>query len=147
MSGAQKGENKRALRVFLSYAAPDKPYADKVRGLLSRKANLRIFSTESLSAGEDWASRLKDELSRCELFVVVLSPTSVESNWILHELGAAWGLNKPIMPVVTDPEVSSKIPLALQGIRLMQIKDLEKPGVISQLLGEYQDVMPSHKER
>jgi len=147
MSEAQKARNRDALRVFLSYAAADKPYADKVRSVFSRRASLRIFTTESLSAGEDWASRLKDELSQCQLFVVVLSPSSVDSNWILHELGAAWGLNKPIIPVVTDPEVISKIPLALRGIKFVQIKELEKPEVITQLLERYQDLMPSHRGR
>jgi hypothetical protein len=147
MSEAQKARNTDALRVFLSYAAADKPYADRVRSVLSRRANLRIFTTESLSAGEDWASRLKDELSRCQLFVVVLSPSSVESNWILHELGAAWGLNKPIIPIVTDPEVISKVPLTLRGIKFVGVKELEKPEVVSQLLERYQDLVPSHKGR
>jgi hypothetical protein len=127
MSAIGKERGKDGLRIFLSYATADRTDARKVRSLLSKRPDLRIFTTETLSAGEDWESKLKGEISQCEIFIVLVSPTSVDSKWVLHELGAAWALDKPILAVVTDPEVVSKIPLNLRGVEIVEIKDLEKP--------------------
>jgi hypothetical protein len=140
----QKEKRKRVLRIFLSYAVADRVYAHKLRGLLSQRPNLHIFTTETLSAGEDWESKLKDEISQCDIFVVVLSPNSVNSKWVLHELGAAWAINKPIIPVVTHPEVFSRIPVTLSKVQLVETNELEKPEVINQILEHYEEAVTSH---
>ena len=100
MNTNRKEKGKSASRIFLSYVRADRTYALKLRSLLSQRPNLSIFTTETLSAGEDWESKLKDELSQSDIFIVLLSSNSVDSKWVLHELGAAWALNKPIIPVI-----------------------------------------------
>jgi len=97
-----------------------------------------------LSAGEDWESRLRDELSQCDIFVALLSPDSVHSEWVLQELGAVWALNKPIIPVVTHLELFSEIPLELRGVQSVEIKDLESPEIINQILEHYREEIASH---
>ncbi|MEW5767961.1 MAG: toll/interleukin-1 receptor domain-containing protein [bacterium] len=144
MNTIQKERGKQVLRIFLSYTTADRTYAHKLYSLLSQRPNLRIFTTEMFSAGEDWESKLKDRLSQCDIFMVLLSSNSVDSKWVLHELGAAWALDKPIIPIVTYPELISKIPLTLGGIRFVEIKDLEKPEVISKILEHYEEVATSH---
>ena len=144
MTTIQKEMVKQVFRVFLSYAITDRVQAHKLRSLLSKRPNLRVFSTEMLSAGENWEPKLRDELSQCDIFLVLLSPSSVDSPWILHELGAAWALNKPIIPIVTRPGLFSKIPLELSGIQSVEIKDIEKPEVIDQLLEHYREEAASH---
>ena len=139
----QKGKRKQALRIFLSYAAADRVYAHQVRNLLSQRPNVHLFTTETLSAGEDWQSKLKDELSKCDLFLVLLSPNSVESKWVLHELGAAWAIDKPIVPIVTHPEVFTKVPVALNQTQFIEIKDLEKPGTVNRILERYEEAITS----
>ncbi len=135
MNTIQKERSKQALRIFLSYAVVDREYAHKLHSLLSQRPNLYTFTPEMLSAGEDWESKLKDELSRSDIFVVVLSPNSIDSKWVLHELGAAWALNKPIILVVTHPEILSKIPMDLRKVQLVEIKHLEShPEAIDQIL-------------
>lgn len=140
----QKGKRKPALRIFLSYAAADRVYAHQVRSLLSQRPNVHLFTTETLSAGEDWQSKLKDELSKCDLFLVLLSPNSVESKWVLHELGAAWAIDKPIVPIVTHPEVFTKVPVALSQTQFVEIKDLAKPGIMNRILEHYEETATSH---
>ncbi|MCK4732005.1 MAG: toll/interleukin-1 receptor domain-containing protein [Methanophagales archaeon] len=133
----EKGD-RGTLHVFLSYAVADKEYAHKLHKLLSQQPNLHIFTTEALSAGEDWTSKLKDELSKCDVFVVLLSPNAIESSWVLSELGAAWALDKLIIPVVTELKVSSKIPVQLKGTHFVEIEHLEKhPEAINQALMRY----------
>ena len=43
---------------------------------------------------------------KCDIFLVLLSPDSVNSEWILPEIGAAWALNKLIVPIVTQTGLS-----------------------------------------
>jgi len=143
MRTIQKEKGKQTIRIFLSYVTADREYAHKLYSLLSKRPNLYIFTPEMLSAGEAWESILKKELSQSDIFVVLLSANSVDSEWVLHELGAAWALNKPIIPVVTHPEVFSKIPLTLRQIKLIEIKELEKPEVIDQILERYEKVATS----
>jgi len=132
-------KSKSPLRIFLSYAASDRIDANKLRDLLSRRPNVRVFTTEMLSAGEDWKSKLKDELSKCDVFWVLLSPNSVDSKWVLQELGAAWAIEKPIIPVVTHPELISKIPVALSRHQFINVKDIDKPEIINRVLAPYED--------
>lgn len=144
MSTVQKEKAKRTLHIFLSYTVADRAQAHKLRSLLSQRSNLRIFTTEMLSAGEDWRSKLRDELSQCDIFVVLLSSNSVNSPWVLQELGAAWGLSKLIIPIVTHPEVASKIPAPLNEIQSIEIEDFEKPEVVNQILEHYEEMAASH---
>jgi len=140
MNTTKKEKGKPALRIFLSHDAADSAYARKLsRSLLSQRPNLRIFTPETLSAGEDWQSKLKDELFQCDIFMVLLSPNSVYSPWVLKELGAAWGLEKPIIPVVTHPEMLARIPVKLGKVQLVDIKDLENPEAINQILERYEE--------
>jgi len=53
---------------------------------------------------------------------------------VLHELGAAWALNKPIIPIVITPQAFSKIPVTLGELQSVEIEDLENPEVIDQIL-------------
>lgn len=129
-----------SCRIFLSYVEADRTYARKLSNLLSQRPNLRIFTTETLSAGEDWKSKLKDELSQTDILMVLLSSNSVNSPWVLQELGAAWALDKPIIPVVIHPEVSFKMPVMLRELQSVEVKDFENPEVIDQILEGYEKV-------
>ena len=146
MNTAKREKRKSALRIFLSHTAADSAYARRLsRSLLSQRPNLRIFNTEMLSAGEDWQSKLRDELSQCDIFIVLLSPNSVYSPWVLKELGAAWGLEKPIIPVVTDPELLSRVPVSLDKARLVDVKDVDNPEVTNQILEYYEKEVDSSR--
>ena len=148
MNTAQKEGRKQTLRIFLSYAAADREYARKLCSFLSQHPNSQIFTPEALSAGEDWESKLKEEISQCDIFVVLLSSNSVNSEWVLSELGAAWALDKLIILVITHPEVFSKIPIDFRKVPSVEIKYLEShPEAIKQILERYEKVATSHNSR
>lgn len=140
----RKQRRKQALRIFLSYAVADRAYAYKVQRLLSQRPSVQIFTTEMLSAGEDWQSKLKDQLSKCDIFLVLLSPNSVDSKWVLQELGAAWAIEKPIVSILTHPKDIRKLPGALGQIQSIEIKDLEKSETTNQILERLEKVAISH---
>lgn len=145
MNTTQKEKGKRALRIFLSYAATDREYARKLPNLLSLRPNIHIFTPEMLSAGEEWVPRLRDEISQCDIFIVILSSDSVSSPSVLSELGAAWALDKLIIVVFTHSEVFSKIPVNLREVQSLEIKYLEShPEAIKQIIERYEEGATSH---
>src|SRR3990172_6614894 len=143
MNTIYQEKSKQTTRIFLSYVAADREYAHKLHNLLSQHSDLYIFTLEMLSAGDNWESKLKDEISKSDIFIVLLSSRSVNSNWVLHELGAAWALNKPIIPVVIHGDVFSQIPLPLRQMQLIEFKEFEKPEVINKILEQYEKVETS----
>jgi TIR domain-containing protein len=124
----------KVRNVFLSHATPDRQSARKLTDLLSRVPGVRVFATEMLVAGGDWRSELRGELSNCDLFVFFLSSESVDSPWILAEIGAAWAMEKPIVAVVTDSGLLSKIPIDLRDTPTVSYADLEKPDAVNRIL-------------
>jgi len=133
-----KVEKKSNLRVFLSYAAQDATQALRIYNVLFKQPDIEIFTTNMLSAGENWIPKLRKALYESDLFIVLLSPNAVESKWVLYELGAAWGLNKPIIPVVMQLEMSGKVPLVLRDVPLLSIEDLENSEAVNQILERYE---------
>jgi hypothetical protein len=138
MSSKKEEKGKADVRIFVSYAAEDTGPATELISQLTRQPNFHVFTTDRISAGGNWRSKIKKELSQSDYFLVLLSPTSIQSKWIQFELGAAWGLNKFIIPVVTSQEVVNQIPLELGDLQIIELKHLKEPEVISQIIESYQ---------
>jgi predicted nucleotide-binding protein len=133
-----KDKPKRDVRIFLSYASEDKNRAAELTSQLAQRPNLHVFSADKMSAGENWQSKIKKELSASDFFVILLSPTSMQSKWVQFELGAAWGLNKFIIPVVTSHDLLNKIPVDLAGLHVIEMEHLKKADAISEIMDLYE---------
>lgn len=139
MSSKKEDKTKDNIRLFVSYAKEDSGQAAELISQLARQPNFQIFTASKMSAGENWRSKLKKELSQSDYFLVLLSPTSVQSKWVQFELGAAWGLNKFIIPVVTSQDVVHHIPLKFGGLQVIELKDLKgKPESLGQIIASYE---------
>jgi hypothetical protein len=140
MNAVQEKKRTQTLHVFLSYARADEEDINKIQSILYKYYNLRIFTSEMLNAGEDWKTKLRDEIAQCDIFIVLLSPNSIESSWVLTELGAAWGLEKLIVPIFTQPEVLSKIPVELKDTQSFDIGYLEEhPEALKPIIDHYKE--------
>src|SRR5712691_3600428 len=80
---------RRPQQLFLSYASADKDVAQKIADKL-RHSGLRIwFSEYELQAGDSITERIQDAIAASDHLIVLLSPSSVRSNWVQRELNAA----------------------------------------------------------
>lgn len=59
--------------------------------------------------------------------VAILTSASVKSNWVLQEIGAAWGLGKPIIPIVATRDLLNSLPIQLNDSLALQLEDLTTP--------------------
>ena len=53
-----------------------------------------------IAKGDDFESRIFGELQKCHELVVLLTPWSVDRNWVWVELGAARALGLRIVPIL-----------------------------------------------
>jgi hypothetical protein len=140
MNKQKEEKNRHPVRVFVSYAKEDSAFANKLLSYLSNQPRLDIFTTNKISAGEKWRSKIKSALNASDIFLVVLSPASVKSTWVLFELGVAWGLDMPIIPVATHPDVISKVPVELKNVPVINLEDLKNLETMNQILKDCEKV-------
>jgi hypothetical protein len=124
MSKNKEEKGKQSIRVFVSYSMKDRDYANELLNYLAQQPNINVFTANNLSAGGRWQSVIRQELSKSDYFLVLLSPASINSKWVQFELGLAWGLDKAIIPIITDREMINKIPLDLRNLQVLDLDAL-----------------------
>src|SRR5437588_2131061 len=131
---ANKNTIASPLRIFLSYDTADRDNARVLRNLLEHHSRPRISSMDSISVAEDWRSRLREEIANCDVFIMLLTPNSIKSDYVPQERGAAWALGKPILIVKTHPELSPGIQLEADDSQVVTLAELEDPAVLDRML-------------
>lgn len=126
-------KSKQSIRVFVSYAMEDSAYANELLNHLAQQSNISVFTSDELSAGEKWQSVIRQQLSASDYFLVLLSPTSINSKWVQFELGLAWGLDKTIIPITTDRGIINKIPLDLRNLQILDLDALKNSESINHI--------------
>ena len=89
-----------------------------------------------ISAGQHWRKELRRALETTDVFVVIGSPASAKSDFVLQELGGAWALSKPIVIVTPEGEVEWAPPIEPSAYRRVALTELEKPAFADGLLAE-----------
>jgi internalin A len=108
------------MSVFISYAHKDERFLEQLRIALvpyERKGELRVWSDPLIEAGQEWREEIFTNLDRADIFILLLSPQSVASEFVNDkELPRAMELRKKgvfeIMPVVIKPCGWKKLELA-----------------------------------
>jgi hypothetical protein len=106
------------IRLFLSHASVDAPLAELVARLFRSALGLtpetiRCTSVDGyrLPGGADTDEQLRIEVHQAEVLVGIISVASLDSLYVAFELGARWGANKSLIPLMA-PGVS---PSAMKG--------------------------------
>jgi hypothetical protein len=134
MRKSQKDKGSVPTRIFMSYSMNDAQYARKLREALEGIPGIRISSTEDMSPGEDFVTKIRDEISACDMFFVIITHESARRPWMLIELGAAWAIGKIIIPVVTDRSLLKTLPISLKDRQAILLADLGKPDVLNRAI-------------
>jgi hypothetical protein len=124
------------FRVFLSHAPGDRPAAERVIRLLAAGGRVHTFSDSMVSSGAKWVERLRLELEACDVFMVIGSPRAAISDRVLHELGGAWALDKPMIVVTPQVGWTWQLPVPARSVQHVSLEDIEQPGCIERLLAD-----------
>ena len=140
----KQAAQQNAPKIFISHAAADKILARKIRNLLKSNFDANISMTEHFSAGEEWESHLRRELSDSDYIVLLLTPHSVRSTFVVRDFGAAWGLGKPIISIVTRRAVLHAIPMAVNESQVIELTDIDNAESSDELTRRFSQIMESH---
>lgn len=95
------------MKVFVSHCSADKQIAeafvDLLRdALLISAKEIRCTSVDGykLAAGTNSEEQLRQEVFDAQAFLVLLSPTSLRSIYVMFELGARWSTKRYLAPVM-----------------------------------------------
>ena len=106
------------MNIFLSYTQQDREWAKALADRL-RSENLTVWDSETeLYPGDNFAAKIAEALENADAMVVLVSPDSLASQWVKHEIEFALGssrLSGRLIPIVVRP--TEKMPWILQKLK------------------------------
>lgn len=112
-------------KIFISYSRKDIDFARKLAGDLEKAGYDVWWDITDLRGGDDWVRTLPAAIQASESFIIILTPNSVESEWVRKEYTQALSLRKKIVPLMFE---ACDVPFALNTINYLNF-----------LSGEYAD--------
>jgi hypothetical protein len=90
--------------VFISYSRADRWIAEHMaRSIEEQCAGLGIeafLDERSIEGGQSIPDAVRQNIKRCDEFLILLSHSSITREWVKIELGAAWVLEKLMVPII-----------------------------------------------
>jgi len=118
-----KNGNNLMTQVFISYSEHDRETMEKIRNSLRRESLTVWTNTTDIQTGEDFQSAIDRGIEQTDNLVYLLSPDSVESEFVRKEIDYAVSLDKRIIPVLVRKTPPESIPKALQGVQYIDLTD------------------------
>jgi len=92
------------MKIFISHSSKDKKFVRKLKNCLAENSIETWFDEGQLELGDSLVDKLEEALDDSSHLVIILSPSSVESDWVKYELDKAiknsnTGLMNKIIPV------------------------------------------------
>ena len=75
--------------IFLSHSSADKIFAAQVDETLRQHGLPIWYSPINIVGSQLWQDEIGAALARCDWFILILSPNSIESMWVKRELNYA----------------------------------------------------------
>src|SRR6266849_1637564 len=92
------------LSIFVSHSSKDDDFGlrlvQDLRKAFGSPDAVWYDSEGGLYGGDSWWSRIVSVLGTCDVFIIVLSPNSMNSKWVMRELDIAMVESKRIVPVL-----------------------------------------------
>lgn len=98
-------------RTFLSYSRINKDFALQLAKELKSEGFSIWIDQLDIPAGMRWDVELEKALEECDIFMVIMTPASIESENVRDEIGYAIDNNKRILPILLK---DAKVPLRLR---------------------------------
>ena len=100
MAEQRRTKEHRVTQIFISYSRKDLKF---VEGLASdlRNAGFEVwYDFLRLRGGERWRTEIQNAIKNSQYIIVVLSPDSVESEWVEREFLFASSLKRKVIPLL-----------------------------------------------
>jgi hypothetical protein len=119
------------ISVFVSHSSRDSDLAQALVDLMRAALNIpasaiRCTSLDGyrLPLGVSTDSHLRDELIQAKSFIGILTPSSLQSTYVLFELGARWGARLHILPVAAAGVDAGSLSGPLRGVNVLALGNI-----------------------
>ena len=82
----KRKQSRRPSEVFLSHAHQDVLLTTKLAETLRQHGVTVWYSERHIKGAQQWLDEIGAALDRCDWFIVLLTPSAVESKWVKREL-------------------------------------------------------------
>jgi len=89
-----------AYRVFVSHDWSDRWVARQMARCISDAGAQPFVDIFDIEKGDRFEERIREELAECQELVALLTPWSVDRNWVWTEMASAWIMRKRLVPVL-----------------------------------------------
>lgn len=125
-------------QIFISYSRVNTEFVTRLINDLTRQGFNVWMDQRDIGAGQRWDSLIQDALETCGLFIIILSPYSVESENVLDELSYAINAHKRIIPILLE---NCAIPYRIARIQFVNFTEDYQTG-FQHLISEIKQTSP-----
>lgn len=97
--GRSKSMRPARPMIFVSHAHEEKSIAGKLKESLDRCGVTSFLAHYDIVTGDKWDMEILDELSECDVFLIILTDNSRNSQYVNQEIGFALARGTPIIPL------------------------------------------------
>jgi len=110
-------------QIFISYARVDQSFAFQLSDdLLGEKLNVWLDQI-AIKPGQHWDKEVQEALKKSPIMILILSPTSAESDNVADEYHYFLQNKKTIIPVLTPDFDMADMPYRLSRLQFIDFKD------------------------
>lgn len=88
------------MKVFISHSSTDKWIARQISAHLGDLGIESFLDEKEIETGDSIDEAIQTHLADCDELLMLLSPASLKSNWVMIEIGGAKALNKRLIPIL-----------------------------------------------
>jgi TIR domain-containing protein len=124
---------RRRYLVFLSYSG-DAWLVSRIAEQVRQLGGEVWLDLNKLSGGDPISGTVREAIDSCNEAIVLLSPESLDSDWVVFEMGALWGQRKRITPILchVGPKAIPVIP-DVRGIDINEIDQQYLPDLADRI--------------
>jgi len=120
----KKTKRKSEYIVFISHSSKDAWIAQIIAEKITEIGATPWLDDKELKAGDALGDKIKQGLNVCREAVVLITPHSVKSQWVLLEIGAVWGQKKRVTPILYGVAHGALTPLS--DVKTIELNDLNE---------------------
>ena len=105
-----------SYKVYISCVNRDAKLARDLARRIGEVGAMAFLAEEDVKPAGNWLDQIRRSLRQSDEVLVLFTNHSMASNWVSLEIGAAFGLHKPIVPIVVslDPD---RLPPLIRSLR------------------------------
>nr|VFK58687.1 MAG: TIR domain-containing protein [Candidatus Kentron sp. TUN] len=126
--------------VFLSYSSNDSALAEELKNGIQNQGLKCFMASKDISVGSKWSKEIRTALIESKCTLMLLTSRSYKEPWVMIETGAAWVLEKDIIPALVQVEPKDLI-APLRDYQASTIEtDVQKKDLFKELVIKYRRI-------